>query len=321
MRRALAEARATLRTLDGTVGAAVARVEARAARARIADSADLAAAVSGARDQAQALRRQIATVDAAVTAAETRLAELERQVDERLASLQDDVVGQLDAIGQPLTQAVDAARTVLGSAREQLGGVTGGVLSAIEQVERAIVGIRDTGDTLVQALETALATGLSALGAIPVDALPAAIASTTKTAITQASTAAGRALSTAATTASQQLEPIGEQIGGQIDQARSAAMSAVQQGVKTLLAGIATARTQAESAARPIAGQIETLLGTLSTQLATQTGTVREAVQAAARPALAQVQTLTTEVGAAVDRMVQQAEAQIAAAQPPRQNR
>jgi len=331
MRKALAEARTSLRTLDGTIGAAVARVEAKAkaaetgmraaaARVRMPDDASvasaragLAAAVSGARDQAQALRGRIATIDRAVATAEARLGELERGADQALALLQEDFVGRLDAIRAPLAQAVAAARAALGAAREQLGGVTGGVLAGVELVERAITAIRDTGDTLVQSLETALATGLSALGAIPVDALPEALASTTRTAITRASTAAGQALSTAATTASQQLQPIGQQIGGQIDQARSAAITAVQEGAQTILTGIKTATTQVESAARPIAGQIEAALGTLETQIATQLDTLRSTVEAAARPVLAQVQTVTTEVSAGTDRIVQQAEVQIAA--------
>jgi hypothetical protein len=288
VRRALADARTRLRALDGRVGSALARRGLPPAAQR----------------EAQALRARVAAADAAVAGVERRLAALQTEVDAALGTLGNDVAGQLAAVRQPLEQALDAAGAVLAGAREQLATVTGGVMGALDAVGAAITAIRDTGDGLLQTLDTAVATGVSALGAIPVDALPPMMVATARSALTQATTAAGTALSTAAQAASQQLAPIGGQIGGQIDGARAAASSAIQQGVTTLLAGITAARTQAEAAAAPIATQIDALITALETQLDAQLTGLETTVRGLAEPVLAHAATVTAEVGAAVDALV-----------------
>ena len=173
--------------------------------------------------------------------------------------------------------------------------------------------MRDTGDVLVAAIQSALTAGMAAINAIPVDALPEAMASTARTGVVQAAQAAGTALGTASSTAKQQLGPLTQQLTGVIDQARTQAQSMLAQGKTGLLTQLAAARQAVTAASQTVTTQINTVLTTLETQLTQRERGVSASIDAIVGPVVAQAGRVVTDTGGALAALIQTGEAKFAA--------
>jgi hypothetical protein len=85
-----------------------------------ANVAALQEVATSTRTEADRLVAPVRAAQTSLASAEAQLDSLRATLDAALATVQDEVLGQLDAARQPLVQTVDAARQVLDATQEQV---------------------------------------------------------------------------------------------------------------------------------------------------------------------------------------------------------
>lgn len=304
-----AELRASAVGLEARVRGAEGRARAAGARAELEALGRLATTLRSGADE---LAGKLGSADADLAAVEERLASAQRDLERGLATLEADVLGNLDAARVPLTRALESAARVLDGVEQEVGNLVEAVTRPLGALGAEAATLRDRGDALVASVQSALASGVAAISAIPVDGLPPLLADGARSAVASAADAAGTALATAAQGAQEQLGPLAARLGEAISAARTRLAAALADGAKALVAPLGAAREAVQAAARTASEQADAALAALQEQLTRQVNSAEEAVRGTSTPAVDRARRAVDEARAEVGALVERTGAQLA---------
>jgi DNA repair exonuclease SbcCD ATPase subunit len=233
---------------------------------------------------------------AALDQLDRALESVKRSLRDQLDQLEALIVGTIEQIRSACQLFIATVRSTLQGFKAIIAGATAPALAGADLLSQLVTDLQTRADSLIQQIESVVASVTGAIDQIPVSALPEPLAQPAVTAVQQVSSQFATQLEAGAKAAGSVLQTLSGQISSAIQSGQQTLSTQLDAAFTPLFGQIDTLVQQITAKREEVEAQLEAKLSELVAQKSKLLGAARQQIDALTAPALAALDTACTEL-------------------------